>query len=139
MLSEFRKFILRGNVLDLAVAVVIGAAFGAVVDSLVEDVFTPILAAIVGEPDFSGLAITMNDSQILYGSFINSLVSLLVVAVALFFLVVKPLNALQERMQASKPVEVTMRDCPECLSSVPVRARRCLYCTAEIGTAAAAS
>jgi large conductance mechanosensitive channel len=130
MLAEFRKFVLRGNVLDLAVAVVMGAAFGTVVTSLVKDVLTPIIAAVVGQPDFSGLSISIGDSAILYGSFLNTVFSLLTVAAALFFLVVKPLNTVLERVSRQEAAPAT-KECPECLSKIPAGARRCAFCTAQ--------
>ena len=129
MLNEFRQFVLRGNVLELAVAVVIGAAFGAVVTSLVKDVVTPIIAAVVGEPDFSSLSISVGESEILYGSFLNAVFSLLVVAAALFFLVIKPLTMVQERTSRRQAVASTTTECPECLSTIPLLARRCPNCT----------
>jgi large conductance mechanosensitive channel len=132
VLTEFRKFVLRGNVLDLAVAVIIGAAFGAVVTSLVKDVLTPLIAAVVGQPDFSGLSLTIGESQILYGAFLNTVISLLFVAAALFFFLIKPLNLMLERMQRQEAVAPTTRECPECLSEIPIRARRCAHCTAVL-------
>ena len=136
MLKEFQKFLLRGNVLDLAVAVVIGAAFGTVVTSLVEDVLTPLIAAVVGEPDFSSLSISIGESEILYGSFLNAVFALVVVAAALFFLVIKPLNMLTERASRRQTATPTTRECPECLSTIPLMARRCPNCTAVLTTAA---
>ena len=135
MIQEFKEFILRGNVVDLAVAVVIGAAFGAVVTSLVADIITPIIGAIVGEPDFSQLDFTINDSRFTYGNFLNALFAFLTIAAAVFFLVVKPVNMLMERSKTERPVEETTRDCPQCLSSIPRAARRCAYCTSEVGAA----
>lgn len=131
MLSEFRQFILRGNLVDLAVAVVIGTAFGAVVTALVKDLITPLIAAIGGEPDFSALKFTINGSQFLYGDFLNALFAFLLVAAVVFFLVVKPVNALMERYRTEPPPERETRDCSECLSQIPVAARRCAFCTAE--------
>jgi large conductance mechanosensitive channel len=135
MLSDFQKFLLRGNVLDLAVAVVIGAAFGAVVTSLVKDVLTPIIAAVVGEPDFSSLSLSLGDSEILYGSFLNAVFALLVVAAALFFLVIKPLDLLMERAARGDTAAPTIKECPECLSTIPFLARRCPSCTTVLATA----
>ena len=126
--SEFKKFLLRGNVVDLAVGVVVGAAFGAVVKSLVEDVITPLLAAVIGTPDFSGLVLTLNASQVRYGTFINAIVSFLLVAAALYFLVVQPVNALVARSRRQPPADPTTRKCPECLSEIPLEARRCAFC-----------
>lgn len=135
MIQEFKEFVLRGNVVDLAVAVVIGAAFGAVVTSLVSDIITPIIGAIVGEPDFSQLDFTINDSRFTYGNFLNALFSFLTIAAAVFFLVVKPVNMLMDRMKTERPVEETTRECPQCLSAIPVAARRCAFCTSEVAPA----
>ena len=132
MLKEFREFILRGNLVDLAVAVVIGTAFSAVVAALVKDIITPMIAAIGGEPDFSGLTFTVNDSVFRYGDFLNALIAFLLVAAVLFFLVIKPVNALHARLRTEPPVAEETRDCPECLSQVPAAARRCAYCTAAL-------
>jgi large conductance mechanosensitive channel len=133
MLKEFRTFILRGNVVDLAVAVVIGAAFGSIVTALVKDLVTPIIGAIGGKPNFSSLAFTINGSKFLYGDFINALVAFLLIAIVVFFFVVRPLNALQARINRSKaPEDPVDRKCPECLSDIPKAASRCMYCTAKI-------
>jgi large conductance mechanosensitive channel len=137
MLKEFRDFVLRGNVVDLAVAVVIGAAFGAVVTSMVENLITPLIAAIGGEPDFGGLAFTINGSRFGYGEFFNAVISFLIIAAVVFFLVVRPLNRLMSRLSPEKPVDLPTRDCPECLSSIPAAARRCSFCTADVGPAPA--
>jgi large conductance mechanosensitive channel len=136
MLKDFKQFVLRGNVVDLAVAVVIGAAFGALVAALVEDLLTPVIAAIVGKPDFSRLTFTINDSVFKYGAFLNAVIAFLLIAASVFFFVVKPLNALMARRKTEPPVDPTTRECPECLSNVPRAARRCAFCTAEIGVAA---
>jgi large conductance mechanosensitive channel len=135
MLKEFREFILRGNLVDLAVAVVIGTAFTAVVNALVRSLITPLIAAIGGEPDFSGLTFTINGSVFRYGEFINALLTFLIVAAVLFYLVIKPVNALLARMRTEPPVAEETRDCPECLSQIPDAARRCAYCTAEVAAA----
>lgn len=132
MFQEFKQFILRGNVVDLAVGIVIGVAFAAVVDSLVADLLTPVIAAIVGEPDFSQLDFTINDSQFTYGNFINALLAFLLVAAALFFFVVKPVNTLVQRARKEPTPDPTTKKCPECLSEVPVDARRCAYCAQPI-------
>jgi large conductance mechanosensitive channel len=138
MLKEFRQFILRGNVVDLAVAVVVGVAFGAVVTALVADLITPLVAAIFGKPNFAGLSFTINHSTFLYGAFINAVVSFLVVAAAIFFVVVKPVNMLTARLAAREPRKaVATRECPECLSDIPAAARRCAYCTSTVPAAAA--
>ncbi len=130
--SEFKAFILRGNVVDLAIAVVIGAAFGGIVTALVKDLITPLIAAIGGQPDFSGIYFTINKSKFLLGDFINSLVSFLVIAAVVFFFVVKPLNALLALRKSETPAGPTTRDCPFCLSSVPLKATRCAFCTSEL-------
>jgi len=133
MIQDFRDFILRGNVVDLAVAVVIGAAFGAVVTALVEDFVTPLIAAIGGQPDFSSLDFTINDSTFRYGHFINQLLSFLIIAAVVFFFVVVPVNKLMAMRKTQETVDEPVRDCPQCLSSIPVRANRCAFCTSEIG------
>ena len=135
MLKEFRDFVLRGNVVDLAIAVVIGAAFGAVVTALVSSFITPLAAAIGGKPDFSALAFTINGSRFTYGVFLNALVAFLILAAVVFFLVVRPLNALMDHMRTEAPIAEVTRACPECLSQIPNEARRCAFCTAEVGTA----
>ena len=136
ILNEFKAFILRGNVVDLAIAVVIGAAFGAVVTALVTDLITPLIAAIGGQPDFSGIAFTVHGSRFKIGDFINALVSFLIIAAVLFFLVIKPINALQARRKSGeKPPDPTTRDCPYCLSTIPIKATRCAYCTQDLTAA----
>ncbi len=132
MLNDFRDFVLRGNVVDLAVAVVIGAAFGAVVNAVVEDLVTPLIAAIGGEPDFDRLSFTINESVFRYGDLINKLLTFLIVAAVVFFAVVKPLNALMARLRPERPVDRPTRECPECLSDIPQEARRCAFCTAQV-------
>ena len=133
MLKDFKEFLMRGNVVDLAVAVVIGAAFGAVVTALVKDLITPLIAAFGGQPNFSSLSFTINKSHFLYGDFINAVLSFVILATVIFFFVVMPLNKLFERMHA-KPTtpDPTTRKCPECLSEIPMAARRCAFCTAEV-------
>jgi large conductance mechanosensitive channel len=133
MLREFKAFLLRGNVVDLAVAVVIGAAFGAVVTALVADLITPIIAAIFGKHDFSSLTFTINGSVFRYGHFLNAVIAFLTIAAAVFFFVVVPVNALMARRRTEPPVDEAVRSCPECLSEIPVRARRCAFCTADVG------
>jgi large conductance mechanosensitive channel len=133
MLKEFKAFLLRGNVVDLAVAVVIGAAFGAVVTALVADLITPIIAAIFGKHDFSGLTFTINGSVFRYGHFLNAVIAFVTIAAAVFFFVVVPVNALMARRKTEPPVDETVRGCPECLSEIPVAAKRCAFCTAEVG------
>jgi large conductance mechanosensitive channel len=136
MLKDFKTFLLRGNVVDLAVAVVIGAAFGALVTALVADLITPIIAAIFGKPDFSNLTFTINSSTFRYGHFLNAVFAFMTIAAAVFFFVVVPVNALMARRRTEPPVDETVRPCPECLSEIPVAARRCAFCTAEVGMAA---
>jgi len=136
MLSGFKKFILRGNVVDLAVAVVIGAAFGAVVTSFVSNILTPLIAAMVGKPDFSALMLTLNRSEIKYGLFLNALISFVMVAAAVYFAIVAPLNAWNERrMRGQAPPDPTTKACPECTSLIPIAARRCPQCTAQLAAA----
>jgi len=129
MFDGFRKFIMRGNVIDLAVAVVIGAAFTLVVNSLVEDIINPLLAAVVGKPDFSDLTITVRDATITYGNFITALINFLLVAAAIYFLVVKPKNMMMARLEAGKGTpDAETKQCPECLSVIPIAATRCAFC-----------
>lgn len=135
MLKEFRAFILRGNLVDLAIAVVIGAAFGAVVTALVSDFITPLIAAIGGKPDFSNLTFTINDSKFFYGHFINALLSFVIIAAVVFFFVVRPVNALLERYRTEPDVQSETHPCPECLSDIPAQAHRCAFCTAEVAPA----
>lgn len=130
-LAEFRKFLLRGNVVDLAIAVVIGAAFGAVVAAFVQDLLTPLIAAIGGQPDFNNLTFTINNSVFKYGHFINSILSFIIVAAVIFFLVVKPINAMIARSRQQPPPDPTTKKCPECLSTIPIDAKRCAFCASE--------
>ena len=133
MLKGFRQFLLRGNVIDLAVAVVIGAAFGTVVTALVKDLLTPLIAAIVQVPDFSKVAFTVNGSTFAIGDFINALSAFLLIAVAVYFFVIVPVNALVARMnRGAAPPDPTTKQCPECLSDVPIAAKRCRFCTTVI-------
>ena len=134
MLQGFKKFLFRGNVVDLAVAVVIGAAFGAVITSLVTNILTPIIAAIAGKPDFSDLSVTVNSSKIMYGSFLNALISFLMIAAAVYFFVVLPVNTYVERRRRGEaPPDPTTKKCPECLSEIPIAARRCAFCASPVG------
>jgi large conductance mechanosensitive channel len=129
MLKGFKQFLLRGNVVDLAVAVVIGGAFGAVVAALVKDLLTPLIAALAGQPDFSAIVFTVNGSRFLIGDFINSVVSFVLVAAAIYVFVVAPMNMLMERRRRGQaPPDPTTKKCPECLSEVPIAARRCAFC-----------
>jgi large conductance mechanosensitive channel len=132
-MKGFRQFILRGNVLDLAVAVVMGGAFGAVVTALVKDLITPLIAALVGKPDFSAIHFEVNSSKFLVGDFINTVVSFLLVGSAVYFFVVLPVNALLARIRRGEaPPDPTTKECPECLSSIPIAARRCAFCASLI-------
>ena len=133
MLSGFKQFILRGNVVDLAVGVVIGAAFGSVVAALTKDLLTPLIAAIVKAPDFSALKWTLNGSTFLYGDFVNTVISFLLVAGAVYFFVVTPINALIARTRKDPaPADPTTKKCPECLSEIPIDARRCSHCSQPV-------
>lgn len=133
MLQDFKKFILRGNVVDLAVAVVIGAAFSAIVMALVKDLVTPLIAALVGKHDFSALYFTINNSRFMYGDFINAVISFLLIAVVVFFLIVQPVNKLVALSNRNKtPEDPTTKKCPQCLSTIPVAATRCAFCTSKI-------
>jgi large conductance mechanosensitive channel len=135
MLTEFKAFLLRGNVVDLAVGVVIGVAFGAVVNSLVADLITPIIAAIFGSHDFSNLRFSLNGSVFRYGSFINAVLTFTLVATAVFFFVVLPVNRLMQRARKEPTPDPTTRKCPECVSEIPIDARRCAFCTSEVAPA----
>ena len=137
MLSDFKKFVLRGNVVDLAVAVVVGVAFTAMVTAFVADIITPLIAAIFGKPDFSTLTFRLNHSTFRYGSFLNAVISFVIVATVVFFAVVVPLTALMRRLNLlpKEEPEPETRACPECLSDIPVGARRCAFCTSEVTAA----
>ena len=132
MLKDFKAFILRGNVVDLAIAVAIGAAFTAVVTSFTENLLTPLLAIPGDAASFAELDFTISGSTFRYGAVIDAIISFLIIAAVLFFLVVKPVNALMARRRTEPEVESTTRECPECLSSIPRAARRCAFCTAEV-------
>jgi large conductance mechanosensitive channel len=132
MIKDFRDFLLRGNLVDTAVGIVIGLAFAAVITALVADLITPLIAAIGGQPDFAGLTFTINKSHFLYGAFLNALIAFVVIALVIFFLVVKPVNALMARRRTELSVDTPTRPCPECLSEIPEAARRCAFCTAEV-------
>ncbi len=131
-MKDFKEFLLRGNLVELAVAVVVGVAFAALVDAFVQDLITPLLAAIGGQQDFSALTFEINDSVFRYGHFLNQLLSFLLIAAVIYFLVVKPVNALMARRKTEPAVDESQRECPECLSSIPAAARRCAFCTAEL-------
>lgn len=139
MLSDFKKFILRGNVVDLAVAVVVGVAFTAMITAFVADIVTPLIAAIFGKPDFSNLSFTLNHSKFKYGSFVNAVIAFVIVATVVFFAVVVPLTALMRRLNLvpKEEAEPEKRPCPECLSEIPVEASRCAFCTAQVGAGSA--
>jgi large conductance mechanosensitive channel len=130
-MKQFKEFLLRGNLIDLAIAVVIGTAFAAVVKALVSDLITPLIAAIAGKQNFSNLYFKLNGSKFLYGDLVNAIVTFVVIAAVVFFLVVKPTNSLLARL-GRLPKEDPARTCPECLSDVPAGARRCMYCTSEL-------
>jgi large conductance mechanosensitive channel len=130
-MNGFKQFIMRGNVLDLAVAVVIGAAFGAVVTALVKDLITPLIAAVVGKPDFSAIQMEVNGSKFMVGDFMNALVSFLLIAAAVYFFVILPVNALVAK-RGEAPPDPTTKECPECLSAIPIAARRCAFCAIPV-------
>ena len=133
MLKGFKQFILRGNVVDLAVGVLMGAAFGSVVNSLVKDLLTPLIAALIRQPDFSGLAFSLNHSRFSYGNFFNALISFLIVSGAVYFFVITPINALISRARKEPAsIDPTTKKCPECLSEIPVLAKRCAHCTSVL-------
>jgi large conductance mechanosensitive channel len=133
MLKGLRQFLLRGNVLDLAVAVVIGGAFGAVVTAMVKDLLTPLIAAIGGKPDFSAIQFEVNGSKFLIGDFVNAIISFILIGTAVYLFVVSPMNALTARMnRGDAPPDPTTKQCPECLSDVPIAARRCAHCTSPL-------
>lgn len=131
-IKEFRQFVLRGNVVDLAIAVVIGASFNNVVQAMVKNILTPMIAAIGGQPDFSKLNFKLLGSVISYGEFLNALISFIMIALVLFFLVVKPLNRMMLKFKKDEPAEITTRQCPECISEIPLKALRCKFCTAKV-------
>jgi large conductance mechanosensitive channel len=132
VIKEFKQFLLRGNVVDLAVGVVVGASFGAVVTALVKDILTPLIAAIAKVPDFSGLSFTVNGSRFAYGDFINAAISFLLVAAAVFFFVVKPINLLIKRARQEKTADPATKKCPECFSEIPIGAKRCAHCAQPV-------
>jgi len=135
LLTEFKTFVLRGNVVDLAVGIVIGAAFGTVVQALVKDLLTPLIAAIVGQPDFGALTFRVHRSIFRYGDFLNVAIAFATIAAAVFFFVIKPINALTTRFSHSETPEPSTRKCPFCLMDIPIKARRCAFCTTELGAA----
>jgi large conductance mechanosensitive channel len=133
MLKGFRDFILRGNVVDLAIAVILGVAFNAIVTSFVKDVLTQLIAAVVGKPDFSGLVLKVNGTPVMIGNFLNAAISFLIVASVVYFGIVLPVNKLMARFKKSEPeVPPTTKTCPECLSEIPLAARRCSHCAQPV-------
>jgi large conductance mechanosensitive channel len=135
MLTEFKTFVLRGNVVDLAVGIVIGAAFGTVVQALVKDLLTPLIAAIFGQPDFGTLTFRVHRSVFRYGDFLNVAIAFVTIAFAVFFFVIKPVNVLTTRFSHNETPEPSSRKCPFCLMEIPIKARRCAFCTTELGAA----
>lgn len=136
-MKGFKQFLLRGNVVDLAVGVVIGAAFGAVVTEFVKDLLTPFIAAIVGKPDFSAFFFEINGSKFLYGNFVNAVISFILIAAAVYFFIVVPMNKLVEwSRKTPAPADPTTKKCPECLSEIPIDARRCAHCTSVLSATA---
>jgi large conductance mechanosensitive channel len=133
MLKGFRDFVLRGNVVDLAVAVILGAAFNAIVTSLVKDILTQLIAAVAGKPDFSSMVVRVNGTPILIGNFLNAALSFLIVATVVYFAIVLPLNALQASLKRNAPPAApTTKNCPECLGEIPLAARRCCHCAQPV-------
>jgi large conductance mechanosensitive channel len=132
MAGGFKQFLLRGNVVDLAVGVVIGAAFGGVVTAFTKDLLTPLIAAIVAKPDFSAIQFTVNNSKFPVGDFINAIVSFLIIATAVYYFVVLPVNALVSRARKEPPADPTTKKCPECMSEIAINAKRCAFCTSQL-------
>lgn len=135
MVRGFKAFLLRGNVVELATAVVIGVAFGVVITAFVKDLVTPLIAAIGGQPDFSSLSFTVNNSKFLYGDFLNGLLAFVLIAAVIYFLVIAPYTALLARSKKEHPEDPTTKKCPECLSEIPIDARRCAFCGQSVATA----
>jgi large conductance mechanosensitive channel len=131
-MKDFKEFLLRGNLVDMAVGIVIGVAFAAVVTAFVGDLITPLIAAIGGQPDFGSLSFTINGSHFAYGAFLNALLSFAIIAAVVFYFVVKPVNALMARRRTEPPVDATTRPCPFCISEIPLAATRCAFCTQEV-------
>jgi large conductance mechanosensitive channel len=129
MAGGFKQFLLRGNVVDLAVGVVIGAAFGGVVTAFTKDLLTPLIAAVVAKPDFSAIQFTINGSKFLLGDFVNAVVSFIIIAAAVYYMVVLPVNALVSRARREPPADPTTKKCPECLSEIAIGAKKCAFCT----------
>jgi large conductance mechanosensitive channel len=131
-MEGFKQFLLRGNVVDMAVGIVIGAAFGTVVTSFVKDLLTPLIAATIHAPDFSKIAFELNGSKFLIGDFVNAIVSFLIIAAAVYFAVVLPINAVVARMSPQPPAAPTTKKCPDCISEIPIQAKRCAFCTSTL-------
>ena len=136
MAGGFKQFLLRGNVVDLAVGVVVGAAFGAVVTAFTKDLLTPLIAAVAGKPDFSAIQFTVNNSKFLIGDFINAIVSFVLIAAAIYYLVVLPVNKLVSLARKAPPADPTTMKCPQCLSEITIGAKRCAFCTSQLTTGA---
>jgi large conductance mechanosensitive channel len=134
-MKGFKAFLLRGNVVELAIAVVIGVAFGVVITAFVKDLVTPLIAAIGGQPDFSSMSFTVNNSKFLYGDFLNALIAFVIIAAVIYFFVVVPYTALVQRARKEPPADPTTKKCPECLSAIPIDARRCAFCGEIVGAA----
>jgi len=132
MIKGFRDFLMRGNVVDLAVAVIIGAAFTAIVTSFVTNIITPLIAAIVGKPDFSALVLKINGGVITYGTFLNSVISFVLIAIVVYFMIVSPMNYVMSKMRKPEAEEPTTKSCPQCLSDIPLAATRCKFCTQAV-------
>jgi len=132
MAGGFKQFLLRGNVVDLAVGVVVGAAFGGVVTAFTKDLLTPMIAAVAGQPDFSAIQFTVNGSKFLVGDFVNAIVSFVIIAAAVYYMVVLPVNALVSRARREPPADPTTKKCVECLSEIPIGAKRCAFCTSPV-------
>lgn len=132
VMQGFKNFIMRGNIVDLAVAVVMGGAFGAIVNALVKDLITPFIGALGGKPDFSGIYFTINGSRFMIGDFLNSLTSFVIMSVVIYFFVVTPMNKVMEKVKKGEKVDPTEKSCPECMSQIPLKARRCKYCTSVV-------
>lgn len=131
-MNGFKQFLLRGNVVDMAVGIVVGAAFGTVVTSFVKDLLTPLIAAIVRQPDFSAIKFELNGSKFLVGEFVNAVVAFVIIASAVYFAVVLPINALVARARKQPPADPTTKKCPECISEIPIQAKRCAFCTSAL-------
>jgi len=132
MANGFKQFLLRGNVVDLAVGVVVGAAFGGVVAAFTKDLLTPLIAAVAGKPDFSAIQFTVNNSKFLVGDFVNAAVSFVIIAAAVYYMVVLPVNALVSRARKEPPADPTTKKCPECVSEIAINAKRCAFCTSPV-------